>query len=150
MRINDKLNKMTALLLVLSMLFGCFAGRTEHVSAAENTEYIEVETGNIALEIEVTSQWENHYNADVTVYNLMDEKMDNWMVALDFEDYIENIWNAEVIYHESSHYVIKNADWNQDIEAKGSVKFGMTVYCDDEKSEITECYDASTNWYTNI
>ena len=38
MRISDKLNKMTALLLVLSMLFGCFAGRTEHVSAAENTE----------------------------------------------------------------------------------------------------------------
>ncbi|MCI9410710.1 MAG: hypothetical protein HFG36_01425 [Eubacterium sp.] len=143
MRINDKLNKMTALLLVLSMLFGCFAGKMEHVSAAENTEYIEGETGNIALEIEVTSQWENHYNADVTVYNLMDEKMDNWMVALDFEDDIENIWNAEVIYHESSHYVIKNADWNQDIEAKGSVKFGMTVYCDDEKSEITECYDAT-------
>lgn len=101
MRINDKLNKMTALLLVLSMLFGCFAGRMEHVSAAENTEYIEGETGNIALEIEVTSQWENHYNADVTVYNLMEEKMDNWMVALDFEDDIENIWNAEVIYHES-------------------------------------------------
>lgn len=95
MRINDKLNKMTALLLVLSMLFGCFAGRTEHVSAAENNEYIEGETGNIALEIEVTSQWENHYNADVTVYNLMDEKMDNWMVALDFEDDIKNIWNAE-------------------------------------------------------
>lgn len=143
MRINDKLSKMTALLLVLGMLLGCFACRTEHVSAAENTDYIEGETGNIALEIEVTSQWENHYNADVTVYNLMDEKMDNWMVALDLEDNIENIWNAEVIYHESGHYVIKNAGWNQDIEAKRSVKFGMTVCCDEEKSEITECYDAT-------
>lgn len=48
-----------------------------------------------------------------------------------------------MIYHESGHYIIKNADWNQDIEAKGSVKFGITVCCDEEKSEITECYDAT-------
>lgn len=73
--------------------------------------------GSIEMEISITASWDNHYNADVTLKNKLDEKIDNWMVAFDFNNNIENIWNAKIISHEKNHYVVKNADWNGTIKS---------------------------------
>lgn len=99
--------------------------------------------GSIEMEISITASWDNHYNADVTLKNKLDEKIDNWMVAFDFNNNIENIWNAKIISHEKNHYVVKNADWNQDIPVGGQITFGMTVSYEEEVSNLTNYYDAT-------
>lgn len=75
----------------------------------------------------VTSQWDNHYNADVEIKNISGEAIDDWELEFDFKDKIENIWNAAITSKKDNTYVIRNADWNQDIPVDGKVSFGMTV-----------------------
>lgn len=81
----------------------------------------------IDVSFNVTSQWTNHYNADVEITNISGEAIDDWELEFDFKDKIENIWNATITSKEEDTYVIRNADWNQDIPVDGKVSFGMTV-----------------------
>ncbi len=48
-----------------------------------------------------------------------------WQVHVDMPYQIENIWNATIISHDSSGYVIGNADWNGAIGTGGAVSFGF-------------------------
>lgn len=99
---------------------------------------------SIAMEVKVISEWEEHYNAEVTIKNVMDEPMDDWMVAFDFTDEIEHIWNAQIVSCDGDgHYVVKNADWNQDIQPGESAVFGMTVKYGDDTSQLTDYYDVT-------
>ena len=88
----------------------------------------------INIEMEIQEKWSQHYNAIVTLTNLTDDIIDNWAVEFEFADKIENIWNAKIICDEGGKYVIKNAEWNQDIEKQGKVTFGITVKYDSEIS----------------
>lgn len=58
----------------------------------------------------VTSQWDNHYNADVEIKNISGEAIDDWELEFDFKDKIENIWNAAITSKKDNTYVIRNAD----------------------------------------
>ena len=78
----------------------------------------------------VTSQWENHCNAEVTIKNTGFEKVDNWQIAFTYTGEIEQIWNAQIVSHEGDVYVIKNVKWNQDIAPNASVGFGFRVKYD--------------------
>ncbi len=79
------------------------------------------------VSFKITSQWKEHYNADVTIKNVSGEAIDDWELEFKFKDEIENIWNATVTSHEGEVYTVRNADWNQDIPVDGEVSFGMTV-----------------------
>lgn len=81
----------------------------------------------IDVSFNVTSKWDNHYNADVEITNISGEAIDDWELEFEFKDKIENIWNAAITSKEDNTYVIRNADWNQDIPVDGKVSFGMTV-----------------------
>ncbi len=86
----------------------------------------------IELSYQVTSQWEEHCNVDVTLKNVTDERIDNWEIYLPANYEIENIWNAKITDEIDGEYTIHNAEWNQDIEVDGTVSFGMTVKTSEE------------------
>ena len=86
----------------------------------------------------VTDTWENHCNAEVTIKNTNDVRVDNWEVAFTYTGEIENIWNGQVISHEGDEYIIKNAKWNQDIEPNESVTFGFTAKYDTMPEEPSD------------
>lgn len=147
-RVNDE--KVVAYLMVLSMLLcGTIGSNNSVAEAGEERRSIEVKEEtisqeSIAMEVKVTDEWEDHYNAEVTIKNVMDEPMDDWMVAFDFTDEIEHIWNAQIVSRdEDGHYVVRNADWNQDIQPGESAVFGMTVKYGDETSRLTDYYDVT-------
>lgn len=87
-----------------------------------------LEENDIEIGFEITSQWENYYNVNVTLNNISEDKIENWEIEFAFEDKIESVWNAKVTYNENGKYKIKNDDWNQDIPMDGTVTFGMTVF----------------------
>ena len=64
--------------------------------------------------------------------NVIKEDYDD--VSFDYGD-IENIWNAKIVSHYDNVYVIKNAGWNQNINASGQVTFGFTAKFDGHKPE---------------
>ena len=50
----------------------------------------------------------------------------NWTVEFDSTANITNIWNATIVSHVGSHYVIRNLSWNPVIAANGGrVDFGF-------------------------
>ena len=50
----------------------------------------------IDVSFNVTSQWTNHYNADVEITNISGEAIDDWELEFDFKDKIENILVGKV------------------------------------------------------
>lgn len=148
---KKQVKRVVAVLMMFSMLLCGTIGISSSVAEAErefrNIEVKEetISQESIAIDVKVTDEWTNHYNAEVTIKNVMDEKWDDWMVAFDFTDEIEHIWNAKIVScnDEGHHYVIKNVDWNQDIQPGESVVFGMTVKCGNGISRLTDYYDAT-------
>lgn len=80
----------------------------------------------------VKDNGDNHYNVDVTLENMTDDRIGNWEIWIPVNYEIQNIWNAKIIDHYDNKYTIHNAEWNQDISVDGSVSFGMTVTCSDK------------------
>lgn len=147
---KKQMKKVVAYLMMLSMLLcGTIGSNNSVAEAGEERRSIKVKEEtisqeSIAMEVKVTDEWEDHYNAEVTIKNVMDEPMDDWMVAFDFTDEIEHIWNAQIVSRdEDGHYVVRNADWNQDIQPGESAVFGMTVKYGDETSRLTDYYDVT-------
>ncbi len=116
----------------------------EEIEGVEEAQLTDDES--IEIQYSVTSKWENHYNVDVTLENVSGEAIDDWEICFEFKDEIENIWNAKVVSHENGEYVIRNADWNQDITADGSVTFGMTVRYEGEIEFPEDCYLTKECW----
>lgn len=115
---------------------------TEDTDCEDETFEEVEETKRIELHTEITAKWDHHYNANVTITNLSDTRIDDWEITVSFQNKIEHIWNAKIsdVDSEDNRYTIKNADWNQDIEKDESVTFGMTVYYEDEMDEMKDYY----------
>lgn len=79
------------------------------------------------VNFKVTSQWNDGFNAEVTVTNISDTVIDNWAIGFDMPHKITNIWNGEIESEDDGYYVIKNAGHNQDINANQSVSFGFSA-----------------------
>lgn len=104
----------------------------ETADTEEESEYIDVETPrDIDIAFDVTSKWDHHYNAQVTIYNGTSQKIPDWEICLPLADKIEKVWNAELVSDEDGRYVIRNVGWNRDILYEKSVSFGMTVRHED-------------------
>lgn len=147
-----KINKFKYVVAVL-LLFSLFANNIMYcptaVKAETNDRETDAEPGgveidttgeDIAVSVRITSEWDHHYNTDVTITNLSEEKIDDWEICFPFENSIEHIWNAQVISAEDGEYRIRNAGWNQDIPAGQSVSFGMTAAYEEKISYPEYCY----------
>lgn len=111
--------------------FGFIASGNETIQipgefALLNTESV---TSQEQYDIIYTIDAENGtgYNASITITNISDRTLEDWKLEFDFEDEIANLWNAQIISHENGHYVVENADYNQNIEPGQSVVIGLIV-----------------------
>ena len=128
-----------SLLLVLVMLLSPVL-QLRAVAAEPVTEQDSVRAGDrilwesdtgepFAVEMQVDSRWGTSYHATFTIRNTGDKVIDNWYLEFASDDVIENIWNASVLQNEDGVYLVRNAQWNQDIAVGGSVSFGFTACC---------------------
>ncbi len=92
----------------------------------------------------LVSCWDAGFNANIKMENTGESIIQNWYLGFSLNNYITNIWNAEISSKERNEYVVKNAGWNQDIAIGGSVEFGISG--DHAFSGFPEKYDLiSTN-----
>lgn len=96
----------------------------ENQEQVTNEKIYESENYNVIFSL--TSSWETGYNANVKIENTGDDTIQNWYLSFKYDEQITNIWNAEISTHEENQYIVKNAGWNQDIVAGGSIEFGIS------------------------
>ncbi len=73
----------------------------------------------------ILSDWEDGCNANIVIENKTDNTIEDWILEFDYPADIINIWDAEILSHEGSHYVIKNAQYNGNIYPGNSISIGL-------------------------
>lgn len=77
-----------------------------------------------AVSYAVTDDWGAGFVADMTV-TAGAAGLDGWTVAFDAPFAITGIWNAEIVSHTGTHYVIRNAAHNGTVAPGGATSFGF-------------------------
>ncbi len=80
-------------------------------------------TARIAYQ--VTTDWGSGFGANVSITNTQSAAITSWDLEFDFARSITTIWNATVVSHVGTHYVIAPAAWNGSIAAGATVSFGF-------------------------
>lgn len=132
---RNQWKRLVTFMLIVCLLFNSIvAAGARNVKAeqmiGESADSDMSEEYDVKLTYNVTGTWDGHSNVEVKLTNILDEKIEDWEIKIPADFEIENIWNAKVVSEQDNEYIIHNADWNQDIDVKGSVSFGMTIQSD--------------------
>ncbi|MBO6206358.1 MAG: cellulose binding domain-containing protein [Lachnospiraceae bacterium] len=83
------------------------------------------------VEVKIPSCWDGTYNVRLLITNTSDETLHNWAFVMDTKDTISGLYNAVEMSgndnEEDNVHLIKNAGYNQDIPAGGTVEVGYTA-----------------------
>ena len=82
-------------------------------------------TSGVSVTYTQTSGWGTGFNGDIKIKNTGTAAINGWTIEFDLVASIVNIWNAVIVSHVGTHYVIKNADWNATIAAGAEISFGF-------------------------
>ena len=78
------------------------------------------------VEYSLSSDWGSGFNSSITVSNVSDKDIEDWVLEFDFERDITNIWNGTIPSCEEGYYVIKNSGYNSIIYSKHNIQFGFS------------------------
>ena len=103
-------------------------GHKEKDTSIEDTTYT-YEYDTYSVDYTVTSHWDDRCNVIVDLRNNTDQVIHNWNLIFCTDDEIIDPWNAKIVSEddETGKYLLKNMEYNQDVPANGSVKFGFQV-----------------------
>ena len=116
---------MVSIMLAAAMLFTCFATPKSAQAAGQQTKQYVCDGFNV--EFTVTDEYDNVFQADMTITNTGTEVMRDWAFSCDFMHRITNIWNARVLRTQDEFCVIGNYDWNQNLAPGESATFGLVA-----------------------
>ncbi len=83
-------------------------------------------TGDLSGLFTVTDSWSSGFNGGVTVHNDGASTM-AWQIAIDMPYQITDIWNAKILSHDATGYVIGPAAWNGQLAHDGETIFGFVA-----------------------
>ncbi|MDE6657230.1 MAG: cellulose-binding domain-containing protein, partial [Oscillospiraceae bacterium] len=96
---------------------------------AEDTEYYSYLYDDYQVSYEIKNSWGNTENISVTITNIGEETIENWMLAYDdYSGNITDIWDAVVVDTDSGDSYIRNAGYNANILPNSSITFGYNLY----------------------
>lgn len=82
------------------------------------------------IDVIVADTWEGAYNVKLQIRNTSGEKIHNWGLMMKTSDKISGLYNAVEVSEKDGLRLIKNAGYDQDIPAGGSVEIGYTAFYD--------------------
>ena len=83
-------------------------------------------SGDMHALMAVVDSWNGGFNAAVSLHN-HGEAVSGWQLEIETQSEITSIWNAEIVSHDASGYVVRNAAWNGKVDAEADVSFGFTA-----------------------
>lgn len=72
-----------------------------------------------------TDDWGSGFIGAVSFTNLKTTALGGWTIAFDLAHDITSIWNARIVSHVGTRYVIENLSYNATVDAGGTVSFGF-------------------------
>ncbi len=72
-----------------------------------------------------TTGWGTGFNGAMMLKNTGTTAITGWTMEFDMTANIVNIWNAVIVSHVGTRYVITNAAWNGTIAAGAEISFGF-------------------------
>lgn len=83
-------------------------------------------SGDLEALMAVVDSWNGGFNAAVTIHN-DGGAISGWQLEIETHSEITSIWNAEIVSHDASGYVVRNAAWNGKVDAEADISFGFTA-----------------------
>lgn len=80
-----------------------------------------VDPKDYQVSFQANETWEGGCMGQVTIKNLSEQTIEDWILEFDFPTEIEDFKSGCIISHEGYHYVVKNAGYNANIAAGESV-----------------------------
>src|SRR3954468_2436443 len=80
-----------------------------------------------SVQYAVVNDWGAGLQAQVTVSYDGATRADGWTLEFDYARTNSNIWNAAIVSHQGSHYVLKGAGYNDLIAPGQSLAIGFTA-----------------------
>ncbi|MBY0523534.1 MAG: cellulose-binding domain-containing protein, partial [Gemmataceae bacterium] len=72
---------------------------------------------NPAVAFAVTNSWSSGLQGQLTITNRQTSAISDWKLDFDYGRNINDLWNAKIVSHQGTHYVIQSYDWNRTIAA---------------------------------
>lgn len=85
---------------------------------ANNDEY--------SVDYIVSNDWSSGFTGQISILNKSEKCFKDWCIEFDWDNNIDNIWNANIISHNGNHYVIGYLSYNQNIEVDNKIRFGFS------------------------
>lgn len=98
--------------------------RTRSIPGLEVLEDRMVPAG-VSVQYAVTQDWGSGFQAQVKLTNSQTVNVNDWKLEFDYSPSISTIWDARIVSHTGTHYVIGNAGWNSTLAAGGMAAFGF-------------------------
>jgi hypothetical protein len=74
-----------------------------------------------------TNDWGSGFTGAITITDTGTTPINGWTLQFDFAGSITQIWNAQILSHVGSHYVIQNLSYNATIAPGQGVGFGFNA-----------------------
>lgn len=73
----------------------------------------------------VSSDWTSGFGANVALQNTTTAPVNGWKLEFDYAANIDQIWNAKIVSHVGTHYVLQDMGYNAAIAPSATVSFGF-------------------------
>ena len=84
-------------------------------------------SGDVDAVFAIVNSWSGGFNGSVTLENDGPSNVTGWQVKIETSNQITDIWNAVIVSHDSSGYVVGNASYNGTIAQDGEISFGFVA-----------------------
>ncbi|MFM8290349.1 MAG: cellulase family glycosylhydrolase, partial [Planctomycetia bacterium] len=82
-------------------------------------------SGTVAVAYAQSSAWGSGFIGEFKIRNTGTTAINGWTMEFDLKATIVNIWNAVIVSHVGTRYVIRNAAWNATLAAGAEISFGF-------------------------
>jgi len=80
-----------------------------------------------AVAYQVVNSWNNGLQGQLTITNDQTSAMTNWQLTFIYTGSITDIWNAQVVSHQGTQYVVSGLSWDNNINVGGNQAVGFTA-----------------------
>lgn len=106
---------------------------------ADKEDLVVYEADNYCVTFSVNDSWQNGKKAFVYIENKGTSIIHNWSLTFKMQGGIAEIWDAKVCAQVGDFYVIKNAEYNQDILPGDTVSFGVILE-EIDRFSLPQCF----------
>lgn len=78
-------------------------------------------TEKFDISYQMNASWGTACNGSIELRNVSSEDVFDWTLEFDYDNDINQLWNAEIVSHIGNHYVIRNTGYNAEIGAGQTV-----------------------------